>query len=158
MSWDRMDAIEAMSPEDRRALVERLAWELVQPGGMSKRDAIPHTPSKPVPFVPVKRPRKTVEHGTISGYTYGRCRCNDCRAAKARYQRVNSEKLSHERMTTFSPVRADFPRDTPEPKPEPPPPTPTPPPVPISPQQPFERRPFDPAAARARACDAMELL
>ena len=98
MNWDRLDAIEAMSPADRQAFAERLAWELVRPGGMDKRDAIPHTPTR---FVPVKRDRKTVSHGTISGYTYGKCRCDECRAAKAAYQRENSDKLANER---FEPV------------------------------------------------------
>lgn len=134
MKWYRIDAIEAMSPVDRRALVERLAWELVQPGGMSKRDGIPHTPSVPVPFVPVKRPRKTVQHGTVSGYTYGRCRCDDCRDAKAAYQRENAEKLSRERLTHFEPIRK---------------------PSPVS--MPFERRPIsDLDAVRARAAEGWQ--
>lgn len=148
MNWDRLDAIDMLSAEDRRVLVEHLAAELVKPGGMDKIE-----PPKQLDeaFVPVRNApppwvRRTTKHGSLSGYTAG-CRCNPCRDANSEYKRKYTAKQAAKKAQT-PPVS----------KPEPLPRV-----APFTvlhldrpPVMPFERTSVSHEKARARAAEACE--
>jgi len=60
--WDRLEAIELLSDEDRKAFADILARELLRPGAMTKRDAKPPLTFRTPPartFEPETQPLRT---------------------------------------------------------------------------------------------------